>query len=149
MPRKPGDPYKVERNEKTAEKIRDYARAGITQKHASALLKMSEDSIQKHYGDDWDIGKAEAIYKLGSSVYKRGLRGDNAAAFFYLKTQGGWRETDRLELTGQDGKPIEVTHRGKLMDSIINMIVTGDASTLPAPTKLIAEKTVDKDVAEE
>ncbi len=26
---------------------------------------------------------------------------------FFLKTQAGWRETNRTELTGADGKPIE------------------------------------------
>lgn len=145
MARRKGSPARIERDEKTSARVKDFATAGITQKHAAAILGMSEDSLQKHYGDDWDLGKAEAIYKLGRSVYKRGLRGDNAAAFFYLKTQAGWREIDRLEVTGQDGKPIEVTHRGKLMDSIINMIVGGDvvAGELENPPEKLVAKDVD------
>ena len=33
--------------------------------------------------------------------------GNTAAAIFYLKTQAGWKETTRQELTGADGGPIK------------------------------------------
>jgi hypothetical protein len=35
--------------------------------------------------------------------------GDLGAMCFYLKTQAGWRETKRTELTGGDGEPLQQT----------------------------------------
>lgn len=32
---------------------------------------------------------------------------DRTALMFHLKTKGGWRETDRIEITGADGKDLE------------------------------------------
>lgn len=32
---------------------------------------------------------------------------DRVSLIFHLKTKGGWRETDRLEITGADGKDLE------------------------------------------
>ena len=33
---------------------------------------------------------------------------DRASLMFHLKTKGGWRETNNLEVTGQDGESIKV-----------------------------------------
>jgi len=40
-------------------------------------------------------GKAKSINKVGSSLMENCLSGNVTAQIFYLKTQGGWRETDR------------------------------------------------------
>tara|TARA_B110001454_G_scaffold45529_1_gene44636 strand:- start:289 stop:483 length:195 start_codon:yes stop_codon:yes gene_type:complete len=37
-------------------------------------------------------------------LYKRALDGNVPAQIFYLKTQAGWREAQRLELTGAEGQ---------------------------------------------
>jgi len=29
---------------------------------------------------------------MGRALFKRGVAGDTAAAIFYIKTQGGWKE---------------------------------------------------------
>ena len=34
--------------------------------------------------------------------------GNVAATLFYLKTQCGWRETSRVEVSGPDKKPVEM-----------------------------------------
>ena len=48
-------------------------------------------------------GKAKAIRDVASGLLKKALAGDTASAIFYLKTQAGWRETDRREhdISGQ------------------------------------------------
>lgn len=56
------------------------------------------------------------------------FRPDKAALMFHLKTKGGWRETDRLELTGKDGGAIkhqneepEVDFEGMSKEALIEL----------------------------
>lgn len=53
-------------------------------------------------------GKAKAIGTVSQGLLKQAREGNMTAAIFYLKTQAGWRETDRLELTGADGDAVNV-----------------------------------------
>lgn len=52
-------------------------------------------------------GKAKAIANIASNLMSQAQQGNTAASMFYLKTQAGWKETDRKEITGVDGNPIE------------------------------------------
>ena len=47
-------------------------------------------------------GRARAIADIGSALCKKALEGDIRAMQFYLKTQGGWSEKSRLELSNTD-----------------------------------------------
>jgi hypothetical protein len=40
---------------------------------------------------------------------QKALSGDTASAIFFLKTQARWRETERHEITGADGGPLELS----------------------------------------
>ena len=42
-------------------------------------------------------GKAKAIRDVAGGLLQKARSGDTASAIFYLKTQAGWRETDRME----------------------------------------------------
>lgn len=42
-------------------------------------------------------GKAKAIRDVASGLLQKALSGDTTSAIFYLKTQAGWRETDRKD----------------------------------------------------
>lgn len=53
-------------------------------------------------------GKAKAIGAVSQGLLKQAREGNLGAAIFYLKTQAGWRETERVELTGADGDAINV-----------------------------------------
>lgn len=57
-------------------------------------------------------GRAVALTNVAKSLYQQATSGNMAAICFYLKTRGGkrWREKDRVEVTGKDGKPIEHAH---------------------------------------
>lgn len=48
-------------------------------------------------------GRAQVAGKIGGTVIQQALAGNLTACFFYLKTQCGWRETNRLE-HGVDGE---------------------------------------------
>ena len=42
-------------------------------------------------------GKAKAIAHVAQGLLMKARNGDTASSIFYLKTQGGWRETERVE----------------------------------------------------
>lgn len=81
---------------------------GLTQIQIAECLRNGIDvkTLRLHFKKELDIAKARAIANLGASCYKRAMAGDNASTFFYLKTQGGWKETTVNEHTGKDGEPI-------------------------------------------
>ena len=47
-------------------------------------------------------GRARAVADVGSILYQKALDGDIRAMQFYLKTQAGWSEKSRLELSGAE-----------------------------------------------
>lgn len=52
-------------------------------------------------------GKAKASAKVFQSLYKQATSEKNfAATAFWMKTQEGVREVQRLELTGENGEPL-------------------------------------------
>lgn len=64
-------------------------------------------TLQRHCTEDFQRGR-----NLAKATVKQGLwsliqAGDRTAIMFFLKTQCGWRETNRTELTGKDGEAIE------------------------------------------
>ena len=54
-------------------------------------------------------GKAKAIENVAQGLVQKALAGDTTSAIFFLKTQARWRETERHEITGADGGPLELS----------------------------------------
>jgi hypothetical protein len=59
-------------------------------------------------------GKAKAIAHVANGLLQKARNGDTTSMIFYLKTQAGWRETERLEHSGPDGQPIATSARETL-----------------------------------
>lgn len=81
---------------------------GIPMEKVAIQLEISHDTLGRHYRRELDIGKVEAVAKMGEGVYQRGIKGSVADAHFYLKTQGakyGWSEKHQHEHTGANGGP--------------------------------------------
>jgi hypothetical protein len=51
-------------------------------------------------------GKSKAIGKVAQGLIQKALAGDTTSAIFFLKTQGRWSETQKLEHSGPDGSPL-------------------------------------------
>ena len=51
-------------------------------------------------------GRANQILKFASNLSKQSDMGNAAATIFALKTQAGWKETQRIEGVGDDGEHI-------------------------------------------
>lgn len=53
-------------------------------------------------------GKSRAIASVGSNLISQARNGNISAAIFYMKTQGGWKETQAHEIAGKDGSELVV-----------------------------------------
>ena len=85
----------------SVEQISDYFATGTTTFYE--IMERQPEVFERY-----KKGKAKAIGAVSQGLLKQAREGNLGAAIFYLKTQAGWRETDRVELTGADGDAINV-----------------------------------------
>lgn len=102
----------------TRAKVQAMAAVGLTQEQIRLLIinpttgqPITKKTLIKKFKRDMDRGRANAILRVGTTVYQMAcgqdaefdadgnllrpyVPPDRAAAFFYLKTQAGWRETE-------------------------------------------------------
>lgn len=83
------------------EQIADYF--GIARNTFTAMMDR-DPSILEQYKK----GKARAIKEIGGGLIQEARGGNLTAAMFYLKTQAGWREKDKIEDNG-DSPSVPVT----------------------------------------
>lgn len=76
------------------DQIADYL--GIARTTFAAMMER-EPEISVRY----KRGKAAAISSVATGLLQKARDGDTASAIFYLKTQAGWRETDKTEHVGE------------------------------------------------
>ena len=78
---------------------------GGTQQQIASSLKITRPTLIKYFRKELDDGLFNANLSVGMNLYRKAMSGDNTCMLFWLKCRAGWRETDRLELTGSDGQP--------------------------------------------
>ena len=97
------------RYEPTAEmrqKVQAWATVHVPHHQIAVLAGISTKTLLRAFKHELAIGKATAIANISNKLYGAAMRGDKASMFFFLKAQAGWREVERKELTGPDGKPL-------------------------------------------
>lgn len=85
----------------TQDQISDYL--GITRPTFSAMMDRDQEIALRY-----KRGKSKAVGLVAQGLLQKARAGDTTSAIFYLKTQAGWRETQKIEHTGADGAPIQV-----------------------------------------
>mgnify|MGYP001272944152 CR=1 FL=1 len=81
---------------------------GLTNGQIGGVFGQSEATIAYYCAKEITDGKAKAIAKLAQHVYARAFKNDTMA-MFWMKTQARWREVDRMEITGVDAGPVQLT----------------------------------------
>jgi hypothetical protein len=84
-----------------------YACVGVPQDIIATLMGFSQDTLFKYFETELHTAGPAATANIAGTLYQKAMRGDTASAIFWMKTRGGWRETNRTELTGPDGRPIQ------------------------------------------
>jgi len=85
--------------------------AGINQPEIARIIGISEPTLVKHYAEELAVGLDKTIANVANTLVQKALNGDTASIIFFLKVRGkkyGWSE--RLEVTGQDGGPMQHEH---------------------------------------
>jgi len=84
------------------------ARVGVPHHHIASLLRISTQTLLKHYRAELDQGKATAVYDVAQCLVAQCKRGDTRAIMFYLSTQAGWRVNQLVQqqTLGADGEPV-------------------------------------------
>lgn len=81
---------------------------GLTQEQIGKILGVSEDTLQRHYADEIANGVAKANVQVAQNLFNIATSRDSgavAAAIFWMKTRGKWRETNHLVHSGDDKEP--------------------------------------------
>ena len=65
------------------------------------------DTLRKHFATELVSGKAKANGQVGKTLFQKVMAGDTTAAIWWSKTQMRWAETQKHELTGANGVPLE------------------------------------------
>lgn len=85
--------------------VKGMAALGIPYKDIGYVLGVSEDTVEKYFRNELDTGPAEANARVGRFLYEQATK-NLTAAIFWAKTRMGWREVERHEITGKDGKEL-------------------------------------------
>lgn len=67
------------------------------------------DTLRAHFVTELVSGKAKANGQVGKTLFQKAMGGDTTAMIWWSKTQMRWAETQKHELTGADGTPLEFT----------------------------------------
>lgn len=88
--------------------VKTMVAGGIDQTAIAGVLGISKPTLRKHYGREIATAAAEAHMRVSASLFSLATTGKNVAAgIWWEKTRRGMSETQRIESTGADGKPIE------------------------------------------
>lgn len=101
-------PPKLNVTQDMKEKAELLAGLGVPQKDIALILGIGISSLVKYCSEEMERGVAKANSKVAGCLFDLAVNKKlPAALFFWAKTRMGWRETDRVEHTGVDGKPIK------------------------------------------
>jgi hypothetical protein len=98
------DPTDAER--KQVEAMSGY---GLPIEQIAVLVRggIDTDTLRKHFATELVAGKAKANSGVGRTLFQKAMGGDTAAMIWWSKTQMRWAETQKHEVTGADGAPLE------------------------------------------
>ena len=107
----PNPPHKP--TDETRELVAHRAALGQPHDRIAHKLGITRPTLVKHYDEELKTSREDLIAEIAGIVVKKALGGCKASAFFYLKTQAGWRETQHVDHTSSDGtmstKPVDLT----------------------------------------
>lgn len=106
-------------------KIEAMASVGLSFDKIAHVFGMSVNTLKARAAENekiqmaMDSGKAKALYEVAKTAYNMAVSGrEPAATFFYLKCQGGWRETQSLEVSGPGGSSIALSHLAEKIEKL-------------------------------
>lgn len=106
MARKPYEPSDKERKQVTL-----MAGIGLTHDQIASIIGISDETLRKHFRVELDTAEAQLNARVAQNLFNIATSdksGAVAASIFWMKTRAGWRETNRQEITGPNGGPLQM-----------------------------------------
>ena len=99
---------------------------GLTQEEIASVMQLSEPTLRKHYWVEMQTGRVEAKVKVAQSLFRMATNPDKpnvVAAIFWLKAQGGWRDSDAEQggKKAQTESEARTAHQGTQWDSLLRV----------------------------
>ena len=66
------------------------------------------DTLRAHFSTELVSGKSKANAQVGKTLFQKVMAGDTTAAIWWSKSQMRWAETQKHEVTGANGAPLEI-----------------------------------------
>ena len=83
--------------------VKAMAGFGVPQDDVAAYLEIDPKTLRKHFRRELDGGTLEANAKVAQSLFNMATSGKNvAAAIFWMKARGGWREKHEVQVSMTD-----------------------------------------------
>jgi hypothetical protein len=118
---------KLELTEDDFKRIETMAGLGLPVDHMASILGMSKKTFERRMADTpgaidaLEKGRAVASQQVMATAYKMATSGKvPAMTMFWLKCRERWKETQAVEHSGPDGKPIETKSLSHLPDEELN-----------------------------
>jgi len=92
--------------------VKALAAVGVPHEAIAAYLDIDPKRLRKHLREELDHGTLEANVKVAQTLFSMATVDRNvAAAIFWMKARGGWREKNHLDTDGNPQQPLTVVIR--------------------------------------
>lgn len=108
--------------------VKLFAAYGISHEDIAEQIGIDPKTLRKHFRKELKTGVTEANAKIAQRLFKKAIDGDTTAMIWWTKARAGWRETQRQEVTGADGGPVQLDV-SKLTDDELQAILRSGPST--------------------
>lgn len=107
---------------------------GLPQNQIRMLVRggIALETLLEHFRVELDEGKASANWKIANALFNKALKGDTTAMIWWTKTQMRWSETQKVEITGAAGGPIQTVDLSKVSTEALLELSKAIADATPA-----------------
>lgn len=94
--------------EKERQQVERMVGFGLTQEQIAKILNIAESTLKKYFQDELNNGVSRINSAVAQNLFSIATsreQGSVAAAIFWMKTRGRWRETNHLVHSGDDKEP--------------------------------------------
>ena len=87
--------------------VEELAARGLTMEQIATSLGVSDTTLYRRKATMKEVseaikrGKRRGVVTIANKLFEAAEAGNMAAVIFFLKTQGGWREKQQVELAGE------------------------------------------------
>jgi hypothetical protein len=93
--------------DKDRKQVKMLSGMGVPCADIAALIEISEPTMRKYYQTELDTGYVSANAQVAQSLFKQATDKDKPnviAAIFWMKTRGGWRESQNVDAGKKEQK---------------------------------------------